>query len=106
MRKARENIKALQIRNKQWPDHRLLHLGRAAFEDDWNPMGTSLQDVTLTSEGAQELLLGEGLSSPALLLPRLSQLLWTRTQNELPTHLRPFVCIAVTGSGSLGHLTS
>lgn len=51
------NIKALQIRNKQGPDHRLLHLSRAAFEDDWNPTGTSLQDWTLTSEGAQEPLL-------------------------------------------------
>lgn len=72
-------------------------------------MGTSLQDRTLTSEGAQEPLLllrslGEGLSSPALLLPRQSQLLRTRMQNKLPTNLRPFVCIAVIGSGSLSHL--
>lgn len=65
-RKARENIKALQIRNKQWPDHRLLHLGRVAFEDDWNPMGTSLQDLTLSSPGtAAPAWLGEGWSSPA-----------------------------------------
>lgn len=42
--KDKGNIKALQIRNKQGPDHRLLHLSRAAFEDDWNPTGTSLQD--------------------------------------------------------------
>lgn len=106
VRKTRENIKALQMRNKQWPDHSLLHLGRVPFEDDWNPMGTRLQDQTLTSEGAQELLLlgSQGLSSPALHLPRQSQLLWTRTQNKLPRNLRPFVYIAVTGSGSLSHL--
>lgn len=72
-------------------------------------MGTSLQDRTLTSEGAQEPLLllrslDEDLSSAALLLPRQSQLLRTRMQNKLPTNLRPFVYIAVKGSGSLSHL--